>query len=181
MTHNTVFSRRACVERVTIEADGSIREVEQTSLGFQTSLDPYQVTPADIACVLKGGNYITELDRDTRPVVHNRNGSVVGFKYFDFGEPTALSLSLRVRGGAAPGRVKVQASRPGESPVEIAELKIEAAPSGQWREVSSEVKPVSGRAAVFFTFNSEAQDRSACDLLSFRFQQTNNPVAESNP
>ena len=40
MTNNTVFSRKACVERVTIEADGSIKEVEQTSLGFQRVAGP---------------------------------------------------------------------------------------------------------------------------------------------
>ena len=172
MTHNSVFSRRACAERVTIQADGSIPQVEQTSLGFQTSLDPCQTTPADIACVLKGGNHVTELDRDTRPVVHNKNGSVVGFKYFDFGNPTSQSLSIRIRGGEVPCRIKVQASRPGEAPVEIGEFKIEADPSGPWRELSTDVKPVSGRMALFFTFASDSPDRSACDLLSFRFEQT---------
>ena len=171
MTNNSVFSRRACAERVTIQADGSIPKVEQTSLGFQTSLDPYQTTPADIACVLKGGSYVTELDRDTRPVIHNKNGSVVGFKYFDFGKPASLSLSLRVRGGEIPCRIKVQSARPGEAPVEIGELDIKADPSGTWRELSTEVKPVSGRAAVFFTVSSDSPDRFTSDLLSFRFQK----------
>ena len=171
MTHNSVFSRRACAERVTIQADGSIPKVEQTSLGFQTSLDPYQTTPADIACVLKGGGYVTELDRETRPVIQNKNGSVIGFKYFDFGKPASLSLAIRIRGGEAPCRIKVQSGRPGEPRVEIGEFQIEADSSGQWREVSAEVKPVTGRAAVFFTFASDSPGRPACDLLSFRFQQ----------
>jgi len=171
MTHNSVFSRRACAERVTIQADGSIPKVEQTSLGFQTSLDPYQTTPADIACVLKGGGYVTELDRDTRPVIQNKNGSVIGFKYFDFGKPASLTLAIRIRGGEAPCRIKVQSGRSGEPPVEIGEFQIEADSSGQWREVSTEVEPVSGRAGVFFAFSSDSPGRPACDLLSFRFQQ----------
>jgi hypothetical protein len=171
MTNNTVFSRRACVEPVTINPDGSIPKVEQTSLGFQTSLDPYQTTPADIACVLRGGNYVTELDRDTRPVIHNKNGSVIGFRYFDFGDPSALSLSLRIRGGEAPCRIKVQSARPGEDPQEIGELEIDADPSGQWREVSTDVLPVNGRAAILFSFVSDSPDQTACDLLSFRFQK----------
>ena len=171
MTNNSVFSRRACAERVTIEADGSIRKVEQTSLGFQSSLDPYQTTPADIACVLKGGSYVTEVDRDTRPVINNKNGSVIGFKYFEFGKPDSLSLTIRIRGGEVPCRIKVQAGRPGEAPVEIGEFQIDADPSGQWREVTSKVKPVTGRAAVYFTFSSDSPSSPVCDLLSFRFQK----------
>lgn len=177
MTHNTVFSRRACVEPVTILPDGTIPQVEQTSLGFRTSLDPYQSTPADIASVLRGGNYVTELDRDTRPVINNKNGSVVGFRYFDFGPPAAasLSLTLRVRGGATPARLIIQAARQGETPLQIGELLIpadpDAAPSSPWREVTTEVQPVSGRTAIFFTFATETPDVPACDLLSFRFTQ----------
>jgi hypothetical protein len=172
MTHNTVFSRRACAEPLTIQPDGRIQKVEQTSLGFQTNLDPYQTTPADIACVLKGGGYVTELDRDTRPVIHNKNGSVVGFKYFDFGKPASLSLSLRIRGGSAPCRIQVQSGRPGEVPVNIGELHIGADPSGAWRDVTTKVTPIHGRAAIFFSFSSDSPDQPCCDLLSFRFQQS---------
>lgn len=143
--------------------------MEQTSLGFQKSLDPYRSTPADIACVLRGGSYVTEIDRDTRPVINNKSGSVVGFKYFDFGNPAELSLSLRFRGGQTPCRIKVQAASPGGDPEQIGELMVDADPSGQWREVSTEVIPVSGRAAIFFTFASDSPDQTACDLLSFRF------------
>jgi hypothetical protein len=170
MTNNTTYSRRACVEPVTILPDGSIPQVKQTSLGFQTSLDPYQTTPADIACVLRGGNYVTELDRDTRPVIHNKNGSVVGFRTFDFGQPASLSLSLRVRGGEVPGRLIVLASPPGEAPVEIGEFKIEEDSSGHWRTITTTVKPVSGRAELLFKFVSDSTDRPLCDLLSFRFE-----------
>ena len=49
------MSRQACAERIEILADGSIPQVEMTSLGFEDSLSPYKITPADAACVLKGG------------------------------------------------------------------------------------------------------------------------------
>ena len=171
MTHNTTYSRRACVERVTIKPDGSIPQVEQTSLGFQASLDPYKTTPADIACVLRGGNYVTELDRDTRPVINNKNGSVIGFRYFDFGEPASLSLTLRIRPSGTPCLIKIQAARPGEAPVQIGEVHIPADSSNEWREVYTEVKPISGRAAIYFTFTSESPTNSASDLLSFSFHR----------
>ena len=60
MTNGTIMSRRGCVEKIEILPDGTIPEVEATSLGFEDSLNPYQITDADIACVLTGGAFISE-------------------------------------------------------------------------------------------------------------------------
>lgn len=60
MTNGTIMSRRGCVEKIEILPDGTIPPVEPTSLGFADSLNPYEITPADIACVLKGSSFITE-------------------------------------------------------------------------------------------------------------------------
>ncbi|MBQ7980524.1 MAG: family 43 glycosylhydrolase, partial [Oscillospiraceae bacterium] len=60
MTNGTIMSRRACVEKIEILPDGSIPTVEMTSLGFEESLLPYRQTPAEIACVLRGGCFVTE-------------------------------------------------------------------------------------------------------------------------
>ncbi len=54
MTNNTILSRRPCVEEIKFNPDGSIDPVEMTSLGFEDALDPYKITPAEIACVIRG-------------------------------------------------------------------------------------------------------------------------------
>lgn len=110
MTNNTIMSRRACVEKISIMPDGTIPPVEMTSLGFEESLNPYQITPADIACVLKGKCYITEKDAFERVVSQITSGCVIGYKYFDFGEDytgDSLTLSLSVRGMGTTCRVRV--------------------------------------------------------------------------
>ena len=86
MTNGTIMSRRACVERIEMLPDGTIPPVEMTSLGFAESLNPYEITLADIACVLKGGAFITEKSVFERVVTGIRDGSVIGYKYFDFGD-----------------------------------------------------------------------------------------------
>jgi hypothetical protein len=181
MTNNTCFSRKACVERVTIEADGSIKEVEQTSLGFQESLDPFQSTPAEIACVLKGGNCITEFDPFTLAVIRNTNGSVIGYKYFDFGRGAVgqnLELNVQLRGGAASGKMEIWIDGDtAEKGTKIGTLEIgpdgagaaETAGSAGWRALSAPVANVTGRHAVFFRFVSSTEGQSLCDLRSFRF------------
>lgn len=101
MTNNTITSRRACVEKIEILPDGTIPPVEMTSLGFEDSLNPYKETPAEIACVLKGGCLITETDVLRRTVANIKDNNVIGYKYFDFGNDYStitMTLCLKIRG-----------------------------------------------------------------------------------
>ena len=110
MTNGTMFSRRACVERVTILPDGSIPPVEMTSLGFETSLTPYAPVKAEIACVLKGGCYVTEKDVFCRVITQIKDGCVIGYKYFDFGEDTStktMELAIKVHGCGCKGKLHI--------------------------------------------------------------------------
>ena len=88
MTNGTIMSRRGCVEKIEILPDGTIPTVEMTSLGFEDSLNPYEQTQADTACVLKGSEQlmITQIDAFTRVITNITEGCVMGWKYFDFGE-----------------------------------------------------------------------------------------------
>ena len=79
--HGSITSRRACVEKIELLPDGSIPEVEMTSLGFETSLNPYDITPAEIACVLKGNLFITEHNPFTRVITNIKKNAVIGYKY----------------------------------------------------------------------------------------------------
>ena len=110
MTNGTMFSRRACVERVTILPDGTIPPVEMTSLGFEKSLTPYAPVKAEIACVLKGGCYITEKDVFCRVITQIKDGCVIGYKYFDFGEDTStktMELAIKVHGCGCKGKLHI--------------------------------------------------------------------------
>ncbi len=173
-TNNTVFSRRACTERVTIEADGSIKLVEQTSLGFEESLDPYERTQADIACVFRGGSYVTEWDKQTRPILGNQNGCVVGYKYFDFGTPLPsqqTSFTVQYRDGSAPGNIEVWLGDPAADGEKIGSVSVDARQleEGLWRETTIPVPNISGRNGVYLKFSSEKQGESVADLRSFVF------------
>lgn len=105
MTNGTIMSRRGCVEKIEILPDGTIPTVEMTSLGFEDSLNPYELTQADTACVLKGSEQlmITQIDAFTRVITNITEGCVMGWKYFDFGEDhtngtMTLSLKMQPRG-----------------------------------------------------------------------------------
>jgi arabinoxylan arabinofuranohydrolase len=172
-SHNSEFSRRACVERVTIEPDGMIREVEQTSLGFKESLDPEVRTPADVASVLRGRPYVMEFDKDTRAVTNLRKGAVVGYKYFDFGsvpsKTTWLEIDLRDHGVKSEMEVWLDALGTGTL---IGRVSITPSGNSDWRRVAVPVSSVEGRRAVLFRISTEKADTPTLDFRSFRFARS---------
>ena len=146
MTNNTIMSRRACVEKIRILPDGTIPPVEMTSLGFEDALDPYQITKAEIACVLTGGCYVTELDLFTRVVTGVTDGCVMGYKYFDFGEDHTgepMTIALKTRGCGTPCRVRVLLDAPDGKEIGVCAV---GAGDGVYR---AKTAPVTGRHALY--------------------------------
>lgn len=147
MTNNTIMSRRACVERIEILPDGSIPQVEMTSLGFDESLSPYQITPADLACVLKGGCLITEKNTFTRVVTNITKNCVIGYKYFDFGEDYSsktMTFSAKTKGMGCKAKLRILIDDP-ENGEEIGCCYI-----GTDNGIAeATVKSVTGRHSIF--------------------------------
>ncbi|MBQ4363160.1 MAG: family 43 glycosylhydrolase [Oscillospiraceae bacterium] len=171
MTNGTIMSRRACVEKIEILPDGSIPTVEMTSLGFEGSLDPYRITPADIACVLKGKAFITEKSIMERVITNIRDGDVIGYKYFDFGEDysnTSICFTANIRGMGADCHMHIYADDE-----EIGVLDI----SHSDGEYSTNLKSITGRHAVYFRISTDYngwtadyfKNRTLFELVSFVF------------
>lgn len=151
MTNGTIMSRRGCVERIEILPDGTIPQVEMTSLGFEESLNPYDFTQADTACVLKGGCYITETSVFERPIVNVTDGCVMGWKYFDFGEDFAsktMQIRLKLRGTGSRGRVHVRLDSEGGEELGTVDFAEDSGTAG------ARIKAATGRHAVFLVAES---------------------------
>lgn len=151
MTNGTIMSRRGCVERIEILPDGTIPQVEMTSLGFEESLNPYDFTPADTACVLKGGCYITETSVFERPIVNVTDGCVMGWKYFDFGEDFAsktMQIRLKLRGTGSRGRVHVRLDSEDGEELGTVDFAEDSGTAG------ARIKAATGHHAVFLVAES---------------------------
>lgn len=175
MTNNTIMSRRACVERVEILPDGSIPTVEMTSLGFEEYLSPYKATPAEIACVLIGGCYVTEKDIFTRPITNIKKGDIIGYKYFEFGQDYSsktMKFYAKVCGMGSKARIHILLDDY-ENGEEIGVCDIDTH-DGVYSTV---VKNVTGRHALFFKiehaysgwFVAAFDDKHLFDFLEFQF------------
>ena len=177
MTNGTTMSRRGCVERIEILPDGTIPQVEMTSLGFDESLNPYKITQADTACVLRGGCFITEINSFERVLTDITNGCVMGWKYFDFGDDYTegtMDLQIKVNPRGCSGKLHVWIDDPVEGK-EIGTVDFDMGSS----VVSGRVEMVTGRHAVYFVaeqrytswIKENWYNRPLVDIVSFVFRK----------
>lgn len=162
MTNNSVMSRRAAVERIEILPDGSIPPVKMTSQGFEGALNPYMITPADTACVLTGGAYVTEEDVFTRCITNIKDGAVIGYRYFDFGDDFgSRTMEFAMKTGACGADCDVDIYIDGadtadrlESEDKTGELigSVHVGPAGG--AVTTRIKAVTGKHGLFFVVRS---------------------------
>jgi hypothetical protein len=110
LTHKSDYSRQACAEKIYIEADGSIKQVEITSCGLNEGpLKGDGEYPAVIACNLTNGHmphgsnsvYAFHFPNvtnkgDERFIGEIEDGTLIGYKHFDYAGVKSLSLYARI-------------------------------------------------------------------------------------
>ena len=164
-TNGTEFSRQGCAEKIKIEADGSIEQVEITSCGLNDGPLPAEGTyPAYIACHVTDPlttaviNYQNpEMQKQTRitstPDGQNQlitdihHGTVIGYKYFAFQNVCEVLLSLK---GTFEGEVEVCGFAVGAERFGTRRIQVEGV-----SQVMVPVKVDDGVHALYFRFFGE--------------------------
>ena len=183
-----------------------ISEGEYTSQGFSIDgLDPLERHSAGIACWYTGptpavhewpnnifsGSYVAsaygtdskfdkpyDLVNNTNPVVNNTNGSIVGYKYFNFDNASdhLLTLHLNLIPEGVDGLISIMVDRPWKSQggTYVGFIQLKADMPSVPTEIVLEMPGISGmkgKHALFFTFSTPTtQGKSLCTLLDFQFQ-----------
>ena len=180
----------------------TISEGEYNSNGFALEgLNPFERHSAGIACWYTGpkpavhewpnntfsGSYPAatygtddkfdapyDLRNNTNPMVNNTDGSIVGYKYFNFTTaPSALSLRLIPEGIA--GTIEIMADRPWTSQEGklIGTIELKADMPKTSTEVKADITnptALTGKHAIFFKFRSDTKEQSLCTLEDFVFE-----------
>ena len=182
-----------------------ISEGEYNSEGFALNgLNPLERHSAGIACWLTGpkpaihnwpnntfyGSYVEssygtdsnfdepyDLKNNTNRVVNNTDGSIVGYKYFNFTETNgkdSLQLDLRLIPEGIDGTITIMADRPwesqGGSALGTIELKADRPQTSTELSVAlPALKELTGKHALYFVFASETKEKSLCILEDFVF------------
>ena len=183
-----------------------ISEGEYTSEGFSIDgLDPLERHSAGIACWYTGptpaihdwpnnifsGSYVAsaygtdskfdkpyDLVNNTNPVVNNTDGSIVGYKYFNFDKVTnhILTLHLNLIPEGVDGVISILADRPWKSQggTYVGFIQLKADMPQVPTEIVLEMPGLTGmkgKHALYFTFSTPfTQGKSLCTLLDFQFQ-----------
>ncbi|MCL2372869.1 MAG: family 43 glycosylhydrolase [Defluviitaleaceae bacterium] len=154
-TNGTWFSRQGCVEKIEIQPDGSIQQVEITSQGINGKpLAGKGEYPAYIACNLFGTKDNASLPRITQDgkdgdeeigfVTNITDSAGVGFKYFDCNGVTRVKIKTR---GYSSGVFEVKTTWDGP-PLGV----IPVAYTNVWVDNAADINLPDGVNALYFVY-----------------------------
>ena len=183
-----------------------ISEGEYTSEGFALNgLNPLERHSAGICCWYTGpkvaihewpnntfyGSYVEasygtddkfaapyDIRNNTNHVVNNTDGSIVGYKYFNFDATKGrkdVQLILRLIPEGVNGTITIMADRPwasqGGKALGTIELKADMpqVPTETFTQLPA-LGELTGKHAIFFCFKSETKEKSLCKLCDFSFK-----------
>ena len=165
-THNSQMMRKACMEPIFFNEDGSIDEVEMTSQGAGPPLKAKARISAERACLLHGNVRIEACAENNEHLTEIRDGDKAAYKYIDF-EEGVESISVRVKAGASEGGISFKAGMPwGKS---VGHLDIPAAEGGNdWITLSTEAEEIEGVHALWLVFEGTGEDLFSLDWIEFQ-------------
>lgn len=153
-THNTDFSRQACMEHIAMNDDGTFSQVQTTTQGSGKPLGK-GIYPASRCCNLynerlknvQGNGHeqaqpnITH-DEDGQYITAISNGTVIGYKFFDFQDIQRISVTVRKADG-----MFVVATALGET---LTQIHLDF--SKQWFTYTAEAAIPNGVAPLYFSY-----------------------------
>ncbi len=152
-THHSSKLRKACIEPITFNADGTINEVEMTSQGAGKPIPATSTIDAARACLFNGGPHVRLMEgRSDREIISGLvDGSKAAWKYIDF--PAGLhKLTMRVR-ALNGGHITVTQDQSFSG--WIAGLDVPKG-KGEWMTLECEVEDVEeGPHALWFMFSGD--------------------------
>ena len=183
-----------------------ISEGEYNSEGFSLNgLDPLEVHSAGIACWYTGpkvavheypnniffGSYVASgygtddkfkapyaLRNNHNPIVNNTDGSIVGYKYFNFTSTQGrrnLKLVLNVVPEGVDGTITVMADRPwiSQGGIVLGSTEVKADMPAEAADIEIDVPELSkmtGKHAIYLKFTSDTPEKSICVLNNIKFK-----------
>ena len=162
-SENSRFSRRACVEEITLRADNSIPAVSMSSAGFAQALNAAECIPALAGCRLSGRCYFT-LEAGV-PILSNiHHGDTALYTPLDF--PTGLTQFCVTLRGKASGRLSVRTGS-SDGPI-LAEVSLSNA-NERWTELRTAIQfQPAGRFGLYLCFEG-GSSHTLCEISRFRF------------
>ncbi len=167
-THKTSYSRQGCAEKIKIDENGKIAQVEMTSCGLNKGpIEAKGKISSFYACNITNGHMPT-IERDTVeeeiPFLTNEgkdhyitdisDGTIIGFKYFNFNGNTKIRITTR---GSGTGKFQVYTDEEMVGEIQVQE-------SNDWTSTQITID-VKGEKSLYFKYCGMGKK----DLLEIEF------------
>lgn len=162
------FKRSVCVDELTFNPDGSVKEVIATKEGVApvATLDPYQRVEAETIAFESGietarsgetGMFVTDLD----------DGDYIQVRNVAFGQKNPNTFTVSAAAEQDGGSIEVRLDSLTAEPIALLQV---GATGGleQWKTFSALVKSVTGVHDLFFTFKTPGGARFNFDHWKFQ-------------
>ncbi|MBN2090854.1 family 43 glycosylhydrolase [candidate division KSB1 bacterium] len=164
-THGCNTMRKACVEPITFNPDGSIDEVEMTSQGAGGPLNALETIDAERACLLFGNVRIEAISADNEALMKIHPKDRVVYKYIDFGDGVD-SVSVRVAHGIKAGKIDLCLDMPWHQ--SVGAIQVPGNGDGKtWLISTGKVEKVKGVHALWLRFSGEGEELFSVDWVRF--------------
>ncbi len=163
-THNSRMMRKACVEPIAFNDDGSINEVEMTSQGAGPPLSAFEKIDAERACLLFGNVRIQLFETGNEELGGIENQDNVAFKYIDF-KDGADKVKFRLKPLKNGGSISIRLDQPWGKQIGL--INIPGDENGKWQNISAEIKKTTGVHAVWLTLFGKGNDTFELDEYRF--------------
>lgn len=158
--------RKACVEPIEFNPDGSITEVEMTSQGAGPPLNATAKIDAERACLLHGNVRIAAVASANEALMKIRDEDAACYKYIDFGEGIR-EVSIRVRPGKDSGRIDLVLDWPWKASICTVEVPG-SDQSKDWINLKAPLSNASGVRELWLRFSGDGKDLFNVDWLQFQ-------------
>ncbi len=169
LTHKSDYSRQACAEPIVIAEDGSIAQVEITSCGLNGGpLRAEGKYPAVIACNITNGHmphgsnsiYSVSFPNanhrgDDRFVAEIKDGTMLGYKYFEFKGNEGFGVALR---GSGSGKIIVK-----DEDSVVGEITV--SPADEWKEFNCDLSVSAGKHPLYLHYTGDGE----IEILNLEF------------
>ena len=171
-THASSTMRKACLEPITFNEDGSINKVEMTTQGIGGPISPFLRMDAARACLMSGNVMVKvrrpENDIPVEYLASIRDGDCAYWKYYDFTGSKAARFVCKTWDRNEASRIEIRLDSPeGEliGTCDVPPMNGETAYSIH----ETPVKPVTGKHAVVLVFRKDESVPADRDLMNLEW------------
>lgn len=171
-THASGTMRKACLEPITFNPDGTIPEVEMTTQGIGGPISPFYRMDAARACLLSGNVLVAVRRPDNDIPVEYLSGirddDHAYWKYYDFTGTDVNRFTCKTWGQNRAAKIEIRLDSPEGELLGVCDL---AAMNGEvaYAVHETKIKLVTGKHALVLVFKAVGSDAKDIDLMNLEW------------